>query len=63
MKQIPKRTKNAIIARLNAASKKYGVEAVRLVVASWANKQREKAKVEKEIALKKKELAELQRKR
>ena len=61
--QISKRTRNAINNRLNATVKKYGVVPVRLIVAAWANKQREKAKVEKEIIAKKKELEALKRRR
>jgi hypothetical protein len=61
--EISKRVKNAIEARIEATVKKHGLDATRLVMQRWAQKQREKIAIEREIAEKRKELEALARKK
>lgn len=60
---IPKRTRNAILARINATVKKYGYEEFRMVAIRLFNENKEKEKLEKEISEREEELRKLKSKK
>jgi len=61
--EISKRAKTAIEARIDATVKKYGMNATRLVIQRWAQRQREKIAIEREITKKQTELKELEQRK
>ena len=58
--EVPKRTQNAISARIKAAIEKYGFDAVRLVTRRYIDQILNRLKLQKEIEEKEVALIELQ---
>lgn len=61
MKEVPKRVRKSIVGNLEKSIKKYGYEEVRSIANRYFLHRREKAKLEREVRSKEKELANLRR--
>ena len=60
-KEIPKRTKNSVRARIKATVEKYGFDETKSVVTKYFNEEMDKWKLQKQIADAEKDLAKLKK--